>query len=222
MTTRRPFRAGLGAAAAIVLWYLTLAPSTLGGPVTPVLTRGTSMHPTIATGDLVIAYRDRSLSPGEVAAFRTPAGSIVLHRIVTVDGDRVVTRGDHLGTDDPWDTRTGDVAGTARVHLRGVGARLRWLAQPVVLATLAAVAAVSLFLLARTPGAARPARRRGRRRAAATAALLALTVPVPGSLASLDVTADELASMEATAPFATYVDTPGGGPGGGGRGGGRP
>lgn len=235
-TSPRPLRAALGAAAVVALWYVTLAPSTLGGPVTPILTRGTSMLPDIETGDVVISYRDPRLEVGEIAAFRGPAGALVLHRIVAIDGDRVITKGDNLGTPDPWDTRIADVVGTARIHVPGMGPILDRLREPLVLASLVALAGVSLFLLTVPPSAglggdptARPARRRDPRdrrrwrRPAGLVLLLGMALPIPGSLASLDVVADQLTSTQDSGPFPTYVDTPvldpPGGPGGGNGGG---
>ncbi len=48
----------------VAAWWLTLAPAALGGPVSLVLTRGTSMLPTIEPGDLAVLYRDRHVEPG--------------------------------------------------------------------------------------------------------------------------------------------------------------
>lgn len=57
---------------------------------------GTSMRPALRPGDLVVTTRPATLCDGDVVLFREPARRLtVIHRIVEVDGDIVVTRGDN-------------------------------------------------------------------------------------------------------------------------------
>src|SRR4029079_17591415 len=64
----------LGAAAAT--WVLVLRPTSLGGPATYIVIRGDSMDPTYATGDLVILEQAASYGPGDIVAYRVPAGEL--------------------------------------------------------------------------------------------------------------------------------------------------
>lgn len=213
-----------------VAWYLTVAPVALGGPLSLVLIRGTSMEPTYRTGDLVIGYHSPVVEPGDVVIFRGPAGTPVIHRLRAVEGDRLMTRGDNLPADDPWDTRTSDVLGTARLRLAGAGAAIQEFSRPPVLGALAAVLVASLVLWRgqkdgeeadeATDGAAAGASGRSLLAAAVMLAACGVGAVTVGAAASLTVTTDELASMVMTGPFDTYVDAPGGGGTAGGNGGG--
>ena len=197
----------------IVVWYLTLAPATIGGPLSLVLVRGTSMEPTYVNGDLVIGYRSARLTPGDVVVFRGPGGSPVIHRLMAFDGDRLVTRGDNLTVDDPWPTGTEDVLGTARLRIAGAGAIFRSFGRPPVLGGLAALLVLS-FILWR--GEVRDSH------ALATVGIAMMVVATPfvvGRAASINVVTGELTALTVAGPFDTYLITPGGGGGGGNPGG---
>ena len=74
---------------------------------------GDSMRPTIAPGTRVRLAPIQSTSPlsvGVVVLARLPNGASVLHRIVALDGSRVVLRGDGMPTADPPVSRTDVVA----------------------------------------------------------------------------------------------------------------
>lgn len=210
---RRPL--GVVACALILAgWYLTLAPTRIGGPLTPVLVRGSSMLPTYEPGDLVVAYRAGRYRTDDVVAFRVPSGQVVIHRVARVDGDRLVTRGDNRAQDDPWSTTSDDVLGSARFVVPGVGQALRPFARPEPAAVLAGVVAFLVVLLPnRTQEADR--RRDPRGTLGAAGLLLLVTAPVTGLAAGLTVTTEQLAALSLSGPFDTYVATPGGGGGGG-------
>lgn len=230
----------------VAVWYATLAPSVVGGPLSLVIVRGTSMQPTYQGGDLVVGYRTNApLEVGEVVVFRGPGETPVIHRVRAVEGERLVTRGDNRTADDPWDTRFGDVLGTARWHLPGVGRVMVRLGEPAVLGLLAGLFTVLLTLLVRRQSAHRHDRDPRASEVAAPslssdaaapshrwlvfgfALLFAIGTVSVARAASMTVAADQLAPFSVPGPYVTYVVTPGGGGGGnggggGGRGGGRP
>lgn len=193
----------------VALWYITLAPTRIGGPLTPVLVRGTSMLPTYETGDLVVAYRARELRPGQVAVIRAPQGAYVIHRITAVDGDRVVTQGDNRDRPDPWPTTVDDVLGVARLSIPGLGRYVLAVADPLVLAALAGGIAATVVMWP-----TRPRRRVPDRTGPVTTIVVLMLLPVVASAAGMTVTTDQLASMRITGPYDTYVVNPGGGGGG--------
>src|SRR5688500_747507 len=92
-----PRVASTSAIAALVLATVWLFwPLGLGGGTTYVTTHGTSMEPEFSTGDLAVLSRAGSYSVGDVVAYRSGGlDTIVMHRIVAMDGDGLVTQGDN-------------------------------------------------------------------------------------------------------------------------------
>jgi signal peptidase len=128
-TWRRPVRlAGWAMFVAVVAaWAVFLRPAFLGGPVTYVIVAGHSMEPTLHTGDLVVARRQRTYRRGDVIAYRimknqAGAGTLVVHRIVGGSWrDGYVTRGDNRRYRDPWRPKPADIAGKMSLHARRLG-----------------------------------------------------------------------------------------------------
>lgn len=125
-------------------WFVTLRPAAIGGPASYIFVSGTSMLPTLETGDLVITMAAGEYAIGDVIAFRIPdgepgAGALVIHRIVGgAAAGGFVTRGDNLQGVDEWHPTSDTIVGRQWLHLPGVGAAVAWLRQPLVLAPLAA------------------------------------------------------------------------------------
>lgn len=225
----RAIGGGLAVVLVVGIWYVTLAPSRFGGPLTPVLVRGVSMEPTYSTGDLVLAYRGTP-RVGDVLTYQHPDGAVVIHRLVEITEDGYLTQGDNVAAPDPWIVAPEDVLGTARVVLPGFAHRLSWVTTPGVSAALAGVVAFVVVLI---PS---PTERRWRRRrrasvasrrsvTVASLAMIAMLLPVTGAAASLLVQAASLTSLEIPAADCTYrvnsnqsrtCDGNGGGPPGGG------
>lgn len=130
--------------AAFVGWFLTFAPTTVGGPATYIWVSGTSMEPTLVTGDLVILRRSETYLPGEVVAFRIPvgepgAGTFVIHRIIGGSGaEGFVMQGDNKPQPDPWHPTTSDILGAQWLSVSGGGKYLNLIRTPTVFASLAA------------------------------------------------------------------------------------
>ena len=101
-------------------WALVLRPQSLGGPVVYVIVRGSSMFPTYESGDLVIVAAAATYQPGDVVAYRVPAGDIgeghlVIHRIAGGDASSgFILEGDNNDAPDPWMPRGSDIVGSAR------------------------------------------------------------------------------------------------------------
>src|SRR3954466_37178 len=92
-----PRAASISAAVALVLAAVWLFwPLTLGGGTTYVTTHGISMEPRFHTGDLAILRSAGSYSVGDVVAYRSVSlKTVVMHRIVAMDGDHFVIQGDN-------------------------------------------------------------------------------------------------------------------------------
>lgn len=114
---RRAAAADLGVLALLVVWFLTLAPTVIGGPAAYVEVSGHSMDGTYRTGDLVITQERDSYQPGDIIAFRVPGGQVI-HRVTGGDGRRgYLTQGDNNPDVDPWRPTDADVVGAAWIHL---------------------------------------------------------------------------------------------------------
>ncbi len=58
-----------------------------------------SMEPELSTGDLLIVVERDAYAVGDVVVFQD-GGTAITHRIVSMNGDEVITRGDANNTDD--------------------------------------------------------------------------------------------------------------------------
>ena len=139
MLTRTRLVAALIALAVGGLWFVTLAPTALGGSTSYILVSGHSMEPLLHTGDLAIVRRQARYAKGDVIAYRAnPGHGQVIHRITGGNGaNGFVTQGDNRTEADQWNPRDRDVMGRMWVHLPAVPTALAWLRQPNVLGVLA-------------------------------------------------------------------------------------
>lgn len=153
-------RGGLGLAGILlVLAALAALSARTGGPVAWHVTNGTSMLPGITPGTLVVSLRQESYDVGDVVAYRSrQLGQVVIHRVVELDGERMVLQGDNNSWLDPERPLPSEAVGARVFQLQGVGGVLGWLSRPIALLGGAVVVAVAL--LQASPAARR---RRGRR-----------------------------------------------------------
>lgn len=150
--------------AATLLW-LVLAPPALGGSLTLVTVQGSSMEPTLWTGDLVLLRRAPTYEVGEVVAFRSDmAGAVVLHRIVAYEPEtgRAVLRGDNNDFLDRDRPLPDDVIGRLVLHLPAAPADLLRASVPWLVG-LGAALTLLLIAEAQRPRPRRRPLRAGRR-----------------------------------------------------------
>ncbi len=162
MKRRRRLIGLAGTALLVTLWAVLLRPAALGGPAAYVVIRGSSMHPGLETGDLVITRAADAYGIGDVVAYRVPdgdigSGHIVIHRIVGGDALGLQLQGDNNDSIDPWLPRAADVLGKAWVTIPGVGRILAMLHQPAVFGACAAALVAAMVIGAAPRGTtARP------------------------------------------------------------------
>lgn len=166
----------ISAAVALVLVAAWLFwPLALGGGTTYVGTHGISMEPRFHTGDLAILRSAPSYSVGDVVAYRSESlNTVVMHRIVDMDGDRFVLQGDNntwLDEDHPSQEQ---VLGKLFLRVPQGGTMLGTLRSPAALVVLGLVTAV-LGALVRRPRGRHTTRSARRRRPA----LRAPSFPMP-------------------------------------------
>jgi len=105
---------------------LPLVREVLGrGGHLPLLARGDSMCPAICNGDRLLLgpLEDGQVRVGDVVLW-SASGRSAIHRVLQVDGDRVMTSGDALAGCDGWLSREAILCRVASVRRRNLFLRL--------------------------------------------------------------------------------------------------
>lgn len=146
-------------ALALLVAFLVIGPSQIGGPATYVVVAGTSMEPLLHKGDLAIVRKRETYVVGDAVLYESKSlRRSVLHRIAARDGQRLVMRGDNNDFDDGERPLTSQVRGELWFHVPKLGAFLAWFQQPLHAALFLGV----LVLLALGGGSQASRRRAGR------------------------------------------------------------
>lgn len=102
-----------------------------------------SMEPLLHRGDLVLRSSTELVTPcvGDIVSFEPPwyEGKTVTHRLISIDGDKIITKGDNNSFSDPpisEEHLTGVIVGKARF--------LGWLYFPVIVYSISSVLLLSL------------------------------------------------------------------------------
>ena len=147
-----------GVVALLAFWFIALRPQGLGGRAGYALVSGTSMLPTMHTGDVVIVHRAHHYVIGDVIAYKVPkgqtgAGAQVIHRIVGGnEHDGFIVQGDNRTAPDIWHPTPSLVVGREWAHIPKLGRVVTALHTPLVLAALAAAVAAG-YVVTRSRGA---------------------------------------------------------------------
>lgn len=133
--SRTSLVAALGVVAGM-LWFFA-APAALGGQVHPYTIAGTSMEPNLSAGDLVLVRPARAYAAGDVVAYRAPTiGAVLVHRVISIDGDVVTLQGDNNPEPDIDRPSVDALIGTVFLRIPGGGRAARALASPAVILAL--------------------------------------------------------------------------------------
>lgn len=98
-----------------------------------------SMDPELSVNDLVIVREQSEYSKGDIVVYQD-GSSLVIHRIISIDGDTIVTQGDANNTADP-PIKTSVIKGKEVASIPLVGVLAHFLKTPVgfILIILAAI-----------------------------------------------------------------------------------
>ena len=111
MTPRRILSMLFSIAATVALWAC-IAPAHLGGSLSYVTIKGTSMNPGIHAGDVVVLKPSAPYNVGDVIAYRSNMnGAPILHRVIDITGDRFLMQGDNNNFVDDYRPTEADVIG---------------------------------------------------------------------------------------------------------------
>ncbi len=169
---------GLLTLALVVVAWLLLAPTQIGGRTGYAVIKGNSMEPGLHQGDLVLVRSRSSYGVGDAVLFEsaTLGSAHVLHRVVRIEGGRFVTRGDNRSQVDPGRFTDGAVVGELWLTVPAVGSAVEWVARPLHLALLAFL----LAFLVLAGGREVSRRRQGPQAAPVRAEPVAGGEPLPG------------------------------------------
>jgi signal peptidase len=139
--------------AVVSVWWVTLRPTVfLGGPATFITVKGTSMLPTLKTGDFVLAEAQPTYKVGDLVVYRVPRGQIgagddLIHRIVAGNAMTGFTlKGDSNPAPDPWIVPRSDVLGKEALTVPGLGNSLLVIRSPLFAGLVAALIAIWLVI----------------------------------------------------------------------------
>ena len=104
-----------------------------------------SMAPTIEINDFVIMKAPSEINAGDIVSYKESDGaSEILHRIVRIEDDKVITKGDANNTEDkPIDSS--QVTGVYLGKIEGLGKILSFTTQPIVFSIMMVILLVLLL-----------------------------------------------------------------------------
>jgi signal peptidase I len=114
-----------------------LAPVSAGGQAQYVIVSGASMSPVLQEGDLAIVRTATEYRMGEIITYRHPLLGPIIHRIIDLDGDRFVLKGDSNSWIDSYHPRQEELIGKLWLILPKVGKILSQFKDPRFVALLA-------------------------------------------------------------------------------------
>ncbi len=125
------------AAVLVPLWFTFLAPRAVGGPLSMIWVSGTSMEPTLYTGDLAVLYRADTYEVGDIVAFDIPEGGTVIHRVIEVTSEGHRFQGDNRDFHDPWLLEESRIHGRQVLSVPQAARVMSTVGRPEVLAAFA-------------------------------------------------------------------------------------
>lgn len=121
------------AATVLAGWFFLFRPVFLGGPASYIIVSGTSMEPTMYTGDLVLLHKQERYEEGDAIAFSADGGAVI-HRIVGgSDESGFVTQGDNRPVVDAWRPYPQHVLGSTWLRIPRAGMVVQHLQKPWLL-----------------------------------------------------------------------------------------
>jgi signal peptidase I len=125
--------------------WIMFAPAQFGGRASYVMVAGASMEPTLKQGDLVITQVSDRYDVADVVTYMHPDLGPIIHRIVDLENDRFILKGDNNDWYDNYKPQLADVVGKEWIHLRGAANTLEWLRTPGAMVLISVVLASMIF-----------------------------------------------------------------------------
>jgi len=115
----------------VILLWMMMAPSEVGGQTTYIILVGNSMEPGFFKDDLVLVRASADYEQQDIVAYRQPDVGSVFHRIIRVENDRFVLKGDNNSWEDSYCPVQQEIIGKYWLRIPKVGGFLRILRTPV-------------------------------------------------------------------------------------------
>lgn len=130
----------------VFLWWITLAPQSIGGPLTYAVVSGSSMEPDFFDGDLIVAQTQSGYAVGDSVVYSIYGGYVV-HQIIAESESGFKTQGVNNPTPDSWTVPPKNILGKQLVAFPGFGNTLVFLrTHPLALGALVALLAALLLV----------------------------------------------------------------------------
>lgn len=116
----------------LVLVWVFLAPTKIGGKASYVIIQGHSMEPTFHAGDLALVSKASSYQIGDIVTYWDDSmAAYTIHRIIDIKQDRFILKGDNNSWIDPVYPGQEEIIGKLWIHLPRLGKMMEWLRSPV-------------------------------------------------------------------------------------------
>jgi signal peptidase I len=125
----------------LVVAWIFLAPTKVGGQASYVIIHGKSMEPKFHAGDLVLLRKAPSYQVGDIVTYWDESmAAYTIHRILEIKQDRFILQGDNNSWIDPVQPGYQEIIGKLWIHLPKVGRTMEWLRSPINFALIVALA----------------------------------------------------------------------------------
>jgi signal peptidase I len=109
-----------------ILFLLVLAPAQLGGRMTYAIITGNSMEPGFKRGDLILALSQAKYSTDDIVLYDHPEIGLVFHRIIGVENNHFVFKGDNNSWIDSFQAAHSEIRGKHWLTIPNLGKSLSW------------------------------------------------------------------------------------------------
>src|SRR5215216_99036 len=117
---------------ALIAIWIAFAPTLIGGRASYVVVNGNSMEPGFHRGDLVIVQTASTYNVGDIVTYRNgELKAFVIHRIIAIEQDHYVFKGDNNSWIDTYRPTYDELVGKLWIHLPKLGKVIEWLRLPI-------------------------------------------------------------------------------------------
>jgi signal peptidase I len=124
----------------LIAMWIFFAPTRVGGRASYVIINGNSMEPGFHRGDLVIVQTASDYGVGDIVTYNdAKLGANVIHRIIKVEQDYFILKGDNNSWIDAYHPTRAEIVGKLWIHIPKLGKTMEWLRTPVNMALITGI-----------------------------------------------------------------------------------